>query len=56
MACHKRITETATLKGNAMLYRLSLKFRLIFADRYEASTIRRALRAETRAACRRAYR
>lgn len=39
-----------------MLYRLTLKLRLIFADRHEASTIRRALRAETRAFCRRTYR
>ena len=43
-------------KGIPMLYRLSLRLRLLTADRIEAIEIRRALRADTRRACRRAYR
>lgn len=39
-----------------MLYRLSLRLRLLTADRIEARYLRSALRAETRRACRRAYR
>ena len=50
--CQNILTET---KGNPMLYRLSLRLRLLTADRIEAIEIRRALRADTRRACRRAY-
>ncbi|UVD36651.1 hypothetical protein RCXUPER_233 [Rhodobacter phage RcXuper] len=39
-----------------MLYRLSLRLRLLTADRIEARYLRSALRAETRAHCRRNYR
>jgi hypothetical protein len=39
-----------------MFYRLTLRLRLLTADRIEAQTIRRALRAETRRHCARAHR
>jgi hypothetical protein len=39
-----------------MFFRLTLRLRLLTADRFEARTIRAALREETRRACRRAYR
>lgn len=37
----------------SLFYRLSLRLRLLTADRFEAIHLRRALRAETRHACRR---
>lgn len=36
-----------------MIYRLSLRLRLLTADRIEARHLRRALRADTRKFCRR---
>ncbi len=39
-----------------MFYRLSLRLRLLTASRIEARVLRSALRAETRAHCRRTHR
>jgi len=36
-----------------MIYRLRLRWRLLFADRHEARLLNRALRDETRRFCRR---
>lgn len=45
------VTKHTHTKERPMLYRLSLRLRLLTADRIEARHLREALRRETRAHC-----